>query len=324
MKMYKLNKLVIASTMLALGACSGGDGGDDSGDSINTAKFSLNITDAPVDNATAVVVEFTGVTLKPAEGEDIVFEFDDPATPEVEVESIDLLALQGTLSQPLLTETEIPEGEYTQIRLHVNAEFDGTLDSYIDLSDGSTEELRVPSGSQSGLKLNTPFTVDADTADAVYTIDFDLRKSVVNPPGQPGHLLKPTMRLVQNLDIGSISGTVDLALVEATECSGDGNAVYAYAGAGATVDDIGSDNEPLTSALVNLDDSDGVYKYELGFMHAGDYTIAFTCQADLDFDADDADDPDSNPDDDILFSDPIDVTVVAGEDSGGQNFVAAP
>lgn len=318
MKLHHLNKIFIASTILTLGACGG------SGDNDDTATFSLDITDAPVDDATAVVVEFSGVTLKHSDGDDIEFLFDDPATPEVEVKTIDLLALQGTLSQPLLEDVEIPEGEYTQIRLHVNAEFDSIEDSYIDLSNGAREELRVPSGSKNGLKLNSPFTVDADTADAVYTIDFDLRKSVVKPVGQPGHFLKPSLRLVQNLDVGSISGTVEAALVEATECSGEGNAVYAYAGAGATVDDVGTDNEPLTSALVNLDDSDGLYKYELGFMHEGDYTIVFTCQADLDFDVDDADDPDSNPDDDILFSDPIDVTVVAGEDTGGQNFVSGP
>lgn len=303
MKIMTFNKIALASTLLALGACGGGSGSGDDG----TAEFSLNVTDAPVDGATAVVVEFSGVTLKSADGEDIVFPSEGDASGEWP-KSIDLLALQGTLSQPLLDAVEIPEGEYTQIRLHVNAEFDSVEDSYIDLSDGSREELRVPSGSQSGLKLNTPFTVDADTADAVYTIDFDLRKSVVNPVGQEGHFLKPSLRLVQNLNVRSISGSVHQDLVMATDCS-DGNAVYAFEGADATVDDIGSANEPVASALVELDSDSGLYVYELGFMHAAEYTLAFTCQADLDFAADDADDPDSNPDDDIAFSDSINVDV---------------
>ncbi len=88
----------------------------------------------------------------------------------------------------------------------------------------------------------TDAPVDADTANAVYTIDFDLRKSVVKPVGQPGHFLRPGLRLVQNLDIGSIPGTVD---------------------------DIGTDDE-------------------------------------------------------VEFSDSINVTVVAGEETAGQDFVSAP
>ena len=320
MKLTNLNKIVITSTLLVLGACSSSDNNDDNGTlSLNdTGTFSLNITDAPVDGATEVVVQFSGVTLKSAGGEDIEFLFDDPATTEVETKTIDLLKLQGTLSQPLLESVEIPAGDYSQIRLHVNAEFDSVMDSFITLSDGGQEELRVPSGSQSGLKLNTPFSVDASTSEAVYTIDFDLRKSIVNPKGQPGYLLKPSLRLVQNLDIGSISGTVDASLVTAADCTG-GNAVYAFAGFDATVDDIGSASEPLTSALVNLDTVNG-YVYELGFMHAREYTLAFTCQADQDFDIDDADDPDGNADDNILFSAPINVTVEAGQETSGHNF----
>lgn len=288
MKIMTLQKIALTSTLLALGACGGGS---DSGNNGDTGTFSLNITDAPVDGATAVVVEFTGVTLKPDEGEDEVFEFDPP-------KSIDLLKLQGTLSEPLLEGVEIPEGTYNQIRLHVNAEFDSIEDSYIDLSDGGREELRVPSGSQSGLKLNSPFTVDADTADAVYTIDFDLRKSVINPRGQPGHFLKPVLRLVQNLDVRSISGTVHPDLV-VTDCSG---AVYAFEGPDAEVDDVGSANEPVATALVSLDDVSGDYVYELGFMHTGEYTLAFTCEADQDNVEDDAGNP---VDDDIAFSDAI-------------------
>ncbi len=310
MYLMKVSRFLLSATLLALGACGGNSNND------GNASFSLNITDAPVDGATAVVVEFSGVTLKPSGGKDMVFEFDPP-------KSIDLLELQGTLSQPLLESVEIPEGDYSQIRLQVNAEFDSIEDSYIELSGGGREELRVPSGSQSGLKLNTPFSVNADTADAVYTIDFDLRKSVIKPNDQPGYFLKPVLRLVQNLDVRSIAGTVDTNLLTtppATDCS-DGNAVYAFEGADAIVDDVGSDNEPVASAMVELDAETGDYIYVLGFMHAGEYTLAFTCQADQDFAADDANDPDMMADDAILFSDPLNVDVTLDSVSNA-NFIA--
>ena len=47
-----------------------------------------------------------------------------------------------------------------------------------------------------------------------FTIDFDLRKSVVHPPGQgETYLLKPVLRLVNNLEVGTIDGTVAAALL---------------------------------------------------------------------------------------------------------------
>ena len=308
--MYKtpLNKILIAPMLLTLGACSSGSDNDD-----DTGTLSLNITDAPIGNVTNVFVQFTGVTLKPASGEAIEFLFDDPNTTEVETKTIDLLALQGMASQALLESEEVPAGAYNQIRLHVNAEFDGENDSYVVLEGGGTKELRIPSGSQSGLKLNTPFTVAAGTSDiavgndeSIYTIDFNLAKSVINPGGQPGYFLKPVLRLVQNIETGSIAGNINSGLLDA-ECSDNildtGNAVYAYSGAGITPDDVGGTVEPLTTALVNLNNDSGLYEYEIGYLSAGEYTVAFTCQADLETEDDDA----------IVFVAPATKTVVAGE-----------
>lgn len=308
-----------------MGVVQGGSGGE-------TGTLSLNVTDAPIGNVTSVFVEFTGVTLKPASGPAIEFMFEDnPDTPDVDEGSkiIDLLALQGMASQPLLEDVEVPAGQYNQIRLHVNA-VENEIDSYVVLDDGGgEEELRVPSGSQTGLKLNTPFTVAAGTSDvavgdeSTYTIDFDLAKSVINPGGLDGYLLKPVLRLVQNIETGSVAGTVDAALVNDAGCSDadpeTGNAVYVYEGADATVDDIGSANEPLTTAMVKLNDGTGDYEYEIGYLNEGEYTIAFTCEADLDFAADDVDDPDQLADDVIAFSTPVNVEVVAGEETL-QNF----
>jgi hypothetical protein len=54
---------------------------------------------------------------------------------------------------------------------------------FVRRADGGEEcELRVPSGAESGLKLNRGFTLPADGSVAL-TIDFDLRKSIHAPPG---------------------------------------------------------------------------------------------------------------------------------------------
>ena len=266
-----------------------------------------------MDEAAAVVVSFSSVTLKgKGDLEDQVFEFE-------EAKSIDLMKLQGTMSQPLLEAVTIPAGTYNGITLGVNAELDSQLDSYIMLSEGGASyELYVPSGSESGLKLNKSFTVAADSDaltvgdDAVYTIDFDLRKSIVQPPGQlnpdqeQAYFLKPVLRLVQNMQTGTIRGEVDAELLVADNCSDadpdTGNAVYVYQGADIVPDDIdGEAAEPLTTALVKNDTS---YEYEVGYLEAGPYTLAFTCRADEEVDTED---------NDLQFSAPVNVEVSEGE-----------
>ncbi len=277
--------LGLTASVSLLSACGGSDNG-------TTGKLTLNVTDAPVDKAQAVVVSFSSVTLKgKGELEDVVFNFDEPR-------SIDLLTLQGKLSQPLLENVSIPAGEYTSISLGVNAEFDTVLDSYITTEQGNQYELQVNSGDRHGLKLNGAITVVASQGsvaageDSVYTIDFNLRKSVINPPGQlnpqgqPGYFLKPVLRLVQNIEAASVSGQIDSNLLTGSHCSDNDpqtyNAVYAYEGLNVSVDDMGGDeSEPFISALVK---SETNYQYSLAYLKAGDYTLAFTCATDQDED----------------------------------------
>ena len=176
-----MRKLIPALASAVLVACPGNDGG--------TGHLSLSITDAPVDGATHVVVRFTGVEVKPADRDSLSFDFDTPR-------SIDLLALDGGDTEPLLNDVEVPAGRYEWVRLKVEAAADGTLDSYIELDDGSQHELDVPSGSQTGLKLVGGLSVP-DGGAAAYTLDFDLRKSVHEPMNaSDAYTLRPTLRIV--------------------------------------------------------------------------------------------------------------------------------
>lgn len=248
---------------LGLAACNS-NGSD-------TGSMSLAVTDAPVDNATAVVVQFDGVDLKPADGQIESFDFSEP-------KQIDLLAQQGGNAAVLLDGVEVPAGDYNWIRLKVSAT-SGQTDSYIKFQDGSTYPLYIPSGAQTGLKLVSGFTVPAGGS-ADFTIDFDLRKSV-HLPGSTGadYKLKPALRLVNNVEVGAIAGTVSNSLATQTGCS---PAVYVYSGADATpgdVNDSDTGTQPITTATVSMDDSTGNYTYKAGFLTEGDYTVAFTCDA---------------------------------------------
>ncbi len=194
--------------------------------------------------------------------------------------------------------------------------------------ESNQEELFIPSGSQTGLKLNSPIVVAAN-ADASYTIDFDVRKSVVlrgKPDNNNGYLLKPVLRLIDDTQAGSISGMVyetegepaPPAEVAATDfnslenCTDEdpmtGNMVYVYEGTVEASDlgDLGSAAPPITTAYVEVDD-DSMYSYTTALLTEGTYTIAFTCRAGEDT---------ADPDQDLGFQDvkQIAVTVDTSED----------
>lgn len=288
---------LIYSTCFLLAACGGGGGG-----TAGTGDFRLSLTDAPVDDATHVYVQFTGVEIKPAEGEKLSFDFDTPKT-------IDLLALQG-VNEILLDTVTLDAGRYNWIRLKVNAEPD-TLDSYLVQTGGAEISLYVPSGAQTGLKLNRGFNV-SNNGFHDFTIDFDLRKSVNDPGGSTDMHLKPTLRIVDNLEVGGISGTVNSAIVNDGSCVNNGNvgegvSVYVYEGLDITPDDVDNINpDPIASAIVYLNNDTGDYEYTVAFLKEGDYTAAVTCQA-----LNDA----PEVDDSIDFAGSANVSVSAGSDS---------
>lgn len=274
-----LNILAAASMALMLSACDSGDSAS------STGSLNLNITDAPVDMAEKVVVEFSGVEIKPAEGKSITFDFTEQCEADPASCQIDLLALNGGSSAQILADETVPAGKYNWVRLMVKAE-ETVKDSYI-VVDGQEYELRIPSGDKTGLKLNRGFVIPAG-GEGSFTIDFDLRKSV-HMTGKDEYILRPTLRLVDHAEMGSLSGSIDSSFFGGADCT-NGAAVYVFpAGtAGAPDDEDGVDGgpDPITSALV---DADGEYNYKVSFLSEGDYLIAFTCDADAD---------DANVDDD--------------------------
>ena len=207
----------------------------------------------------------------------------------------------------LVDREQVAAGKYSWLRLHVSA-VPGISDSYVTLFDGNTPELNIPSGSQTGLKINTPFTLVADEDNSM-TIDFDLRKSLVLT-GSGQYELRPTLRLVNDALVGSITGTVDVSLISSTLLCSDsdpdtGNAVYVYPGFDVVPEDLNSSNiNDVVTANVVWNAELNEYVFEVAHLEAGDYTIALTCQADLD---------DSEANDSITFISSENASVVASD-----------
>jgi hypothetical protein len=277
----RLGSFALLGALMTAAGCGGSDGDGGPG----TGTLSLQITDGAVDSAEHVTIQFSGLEIHAAGGMSTTLYYcQDPADPAKTIVSptpcttppapkrLDLLMLSGGLAETLLNPFTLPAGHYNWIRLTVDTA--GTRDSYIVVG-GVEHELTIPSGDETGLKLNRGFNVPAGGS-ADFTIDFDLRKSV-HLTGTGEYLLRPTLRLADNTLTGAIAGTVDAALVPA----GCTPAVYVFEGGGVTPDDIdGTAPDPVTTATVKLDA--GVYKYKAAFLEAGSYTVAYTCQAALD------------------------------------------
>lgn len=287
--MKYIKEVVLFGSLLSLAACGGGDGSNNvtvgqSGD------FQLSITDAPLDLAEEVNITFDKVTLKPRGGSSKDIE-------NLEISTINLLNYTGGESELLIDTSDggvdaapLPAGEYEWMRFHIS-------DANI-VVDGQQFELEVPSGDTSGLKVNTAFSIPANDT-GFFTIDFDLRHSVIGPFSKSGgsfqadqqyYKLKPVLRLVENKDVGKVTGTVDAALF--ASCSvGLPAGVYLFEGypAKEDLDDMDqevADDERQAADLVDpfmsvsLSQYAGDAEFSFGFVPAGTYSVVFVCGED--------------------------------------------
>jgi len=112
-------------------------------------------------------VTVTGVNIRSTGGAFYRFQLRAP-------QEIELVALSGSFISPMLAAGQVPDGLYDHFRLIT--EDTGS----VTLTDGSTQVLKFPSGSTSGVKifLNAPVTI----ANGVITkveVFFDLSRSFV-------------------------------------------------------------------------------------------------------------------------------------------------
>ncbi|MEY4762950.1 MAG: hypothetical protein RLZZ200_2806 [Pseudomonadota bacterium] len=267
-----------ASVLVACGGGGSGAAVTGGGGTPAPARSTLNlsITDAPVIGATSVWISISGVEIKPTGGSAVSFPFSTP-------KGFDLLTLQNGNAATLLSDTTVDAGSYEWIRLTLDP---AAGSSYV--MDGSGQHaLNIPSGAETGLKLVQGFTMPQGGR-ADFTIDFVLAKSLIAPPGRgPNYTFKPVLRLVDNVQVGTLSGTIETqTLAGIPSCATGTPKVYVYAGSVAPDDSYvpatGSADTatgPLTTATAELNAS-SLYAYKVAFLPAGTYTVALTCDAD--------------------------------------------
>lgn len=254
----------VALSVTLLAGCNGGS---------NDGRIALSLTDSAMDNASAAVVEFTGVTFQPASGSPITYTFPSP-------QQIDFAQLQNGTRSLLLENFALPAGHYAGLELQIAATGSGT-DSYITLNDGTQHALALGSGI-TGLKagyLSGGFDIAANTGSA-YTVDLDMRKSVLDStPPATNYILEPSSRMVKDDAVGNVIGKVSAGLIGA----GCTPVVYTYSGTVSKPADLNSSaplsTQPVTESPVKLNTDTGAYEFTAAYLPAGTYTLALTCDA---------------------------------------------
>ncbi len=257
--MLNILKNLVGSTLMVLliDACGGTLGGNPentAGTAGSGAEPALTIalTDAPVEDAAHVYVTIASVEIAGADGQWTTLPIETK-------EEVDLLQLQGGASLPLAAIETLPAGSYGQTRLILA---DDKAPRLIDLS-GVEHSLKIPSGSESGLKIQTAFTI-AEGQSTALTIDFDLRKSIKvtgnsKATGQGSktekYMMKPVLRLVDNDKSGGITGV-------STE-----NTILCVYDAGSGADESDSCDKAISSTQVKSG------RFKQAFLPAGRYDL---------------------------------------------------
>ena len=181
----------------------------------------------PVEGVEAITITFSSILVHKSSDADTTsagwITLMDESPPEAD-RTFNLLEYVNGASA-LLGETELDEGHYSQIRIIIQT---ASITIY-----GTTSDLTIPSGVQSGLKLVSGFNVEPDVIKELI-LDFDAGQSVVeNPPGSARYKLQPTIRVIEKILSGTISGTVTPtgidAMVIAYEAGTDNVVTSTYA-----------------------------------------------------------------------------------------------
>lgn len=239
---------------------------DENGNPVKSGKGTvvLKLTDAPfpADLVAEANVTIDWIRLLETETDEMEDEEEDeykPSTVLLELEeelTFNLLELSNGVTAVLTESDEIPTGIYKEIRLHI-------VDAGIVLKDGTEFDLKIPSGSSSGLKIKVePFLEVEEGAYSEVLLDFDVSRSFVMRGNMNhgigkvnGFIFKPVVRAVAQVEsnAGEISGVVIDTLGNVIE-----NAQLT----------LTAGEDTITSAQI---DEDGYYAM-IGVL-AGDYTL---------------------------------------------------
>jgi hypothetical protein len=203
-------KVFLICITMSLIACGGSD--DESSSAVGS--LSLKLTDATTKDYKAVYVTIEEVQV--CTDDENEGDGDSWYTVAEPKRTYNLLELVNGV-QAQLGVTNLDAGHYTQMRLIIGTDADDRLNikdenhpfaNYIIIvgDEDNPQELKIPSGVQTGIKLVSGFNIyENQTTELI--LDFDASRSVVKAGSSGKWILKPVIKVI-GTTVATISGTV--------------------------------------------------------------------------------------------------------------------
>ncbi len=234
-----------------------------------TGKLAMYIADKPVNDAKKVNVVLEKVEVHEEEAGWITLnEFDV----ENDEGKFDLLTLR--FDEELLGEKQISAGTYNQIRLIVAADEEGqhgaenySGKSHVVYKDDTKESIFIPSGTQTGLKINHEFTIEEGEIKQL-VLDNNVADIMKDTKGN-GIILRPT---AINVIDKVISGNIEGKVLADTDNDGNNEAIKDY---DVIVEALDDNNEVISSSVASVKDTEDkdAGSFLLRGLNEGEYTI---------------------------------------------------
>jgi hypothetical protein len=194
-----MRRLAVAAAVAAILAL----GCDDDGLSNDEARLTLLLTDAPGD-VTAAVVTISSIYLQGGSDDDEATDEGGRVYLRTEPVTTDLLTLVDDVAT-LVDGAVIPAGNYGQIRFviegaYVEVETDDGFEifstpGYAEAPETVHGELKCPSCSQSGIKVNFQGALSLEGDDETVLVDFDVSETFGKEAGNSGKwMMQPSLK----------------------------------------------------------------------------------------------------------------------------------
>lgn len=185
--------LMLGISVLFVGCDTNNGTGSDGG----MGTMTVQMTDAPIDYADAVNVFIERVEVNNAEEDEGWITISEPQ------QTYNLLELTNGATEVIGTR-EMEPGIYNQIRLILSQE------GHSVEIDGEPHDMKVPSGLQTGIKVNVNAEIEPDFENVVL-IDFDASRSVKKAGNSGRYILTPVITGSVKAITGNIEGNVNPA-----------------------------------------------------------------------------------------------------------------
>jgi hypothetical protein len=258
--MKRFSFLLAACASVLIAACGGGgDGGS------GTGTLALSLQDGPTEDYKAVYVTIKEVQVHLGGNESDDRSWKVVAQPN---KTYDLLELTNGVREDLGI-SELATGSYTQMRLILGPQADNGINAlsqrhpfpnYVIEFDDAVQELKVPSGLQTGIKIVKLIRIELNRTTEII-LDFDAARSVVRAGNSGNWLLKPTIKVLGAEEYSIVEGQVE----------GNGVLVGGVAVSAQEADPTAADvaDQVLIQAST-LSNSQGLYSL---FVEPGNYNI---------------------------------------------------